>query len=49
MKKGNKVGQFTKEVAKTKKVARESGIKFGFFFGAWVVFSASILVWATSL
>lgn len=47
--KKNMKGQFTKEVAKTKKVARESGIKFGFFFGAWVVFSASILVWATSL
>lgn len=44
--KANKKGQFTKEVFKTKKVARESGTKFGFFFGAWVVFSAAVIIWA---
>lgn len=40
----NKKGQFTKEVAKTKKIARESGFKFGFFLGVWVVFGAALLV-----
>lgn len=44
--KKNMKGQFTKEVANTKRVARESGIKFGFFFGAWVVFSAAVIIWA---
>ena len=44
--KANKRGQFTKEVAKTKKVARNEGIKFGFLFGAWVVFSAAVIIWA---
>lgn len=45
----NKKGQFTTEVFKTKKVARESGIKFDFFFGAWLVFSASIIVYFVML
>ena len=39
----NKKGQFTKEVAKTKKDSFKDGFKFGFLLGAWVVFSAALL------
>lgn len=39
----NKKGQFTKEVAKTKKESFIHGLRLGFFFGAWVVFVAALL------